>query len=53
MLKAVLIFILLCVVGDNLVYDGYYRFQIMYELKTLTANFLALEWTGLFIPPDR
>jgi len=53
MLKAILIFILICVVGDSLAYDGYYRIQFMYEVKLLTAKFLALEWTGLFIPPDR
>lgn len=53
MLKAVLIFVFLCIVGDNLAFDGYYRFMMVMEAKHLVHNFVALDWTGLFIPPER
>ncbi|QPQ54202.1 hypothetical protein IC614_07460 [Allosphingosinicella flava] len=53
MLKAVLVFILICIVGDNMAFDGYYRFMLVMEAKQLFHHFTALEWTGLFIPSGR
>lgn len=53
MLKALLVFILICVVADNLAFDGYYRFMLMLEARQLWAHFAALGWSGLFIPPSR
>jgi hypothetical protein len=47
MLKSILISLLLCVVGDNLAFDGYYRFMVMLELKQLIAQFVALDWEWL------
>ncbi|HEY6916499.1 MAG TPA: hypothetical protein VI381_02555 [Allosphingosinicella sp.] len=50
MLKAVLAFILFSIFADMILFDGYYRFMIVMEVKHLVENFLALGWTGLFIP---
>lgn len=48
MLKAILIFILLCLCADNLAFDGYYQFIILAEAKDLYRHFTALGWSGLF-----